>query len=68
MSKLWFKRKRFGWGWTPSTVEGWTVTAIFAGLFITLMAYNERASAVLLALVFIFICYKKGESPKWSWG
>ena len=22
--KLWFKRRKFGWGWTPCSWEGWT--------------------------------------------
>ncbi|MCX6717702.1 MAG: hypothetical protein NTU76_03445 [Candidatus Taylorbacteria bacterium] len=25
MSKLWFKRKTYGWGWVPSSWEGWFV-------------------------------------------
>ncbi len=26
--KLWFKARRYGWGWTPITWEGWTVLGI----------------------------------------
>jgi len=29
--RLWFKARRYGWGWTPCSVEGWAVT-IFAVL------------------------------------
>ena len=29
MSKYWFKPKRFGYGATPNTVEGWLVIALF---------------------------------------
>ncbi|MCA9348731.1 hypothetical protein KC878_01135 [Candidatus Saccharibacteria bacterium] len=29
--KLWFKAKRYGWGWRPVSKEGWLVTVIFAG-------------------------------------
>lgn len=25
-SRLWFKAKRFGWGWVPVTWEGWALT------------------------------------------
>ena len=32
MKKLWFKAKRFGWGWYPVSPEGWLVTIIYAGL------------------------------------
>jgi hypothetical protein len=26
------------------------------------------ASFVVLTLAFIFICYHKGETPRWQWG
>lgn len=26
--KLWFKARRFGWGWTPIAWEGWTVLGV----------------------------------------
>ena len=29
-SKLWFRAKRFGWGWTPVTWQGWLVTLGYA--------------------------------------
>jgi hypothetical protein len=25
---LWFKARRYGWGWTPASAEGWIVTII----------------------------------------
>jgi hypothetical protein len=25
---LWFKARRYGWGWTPCSIEGWIVTII----------------------------------------
>lgn len=30
MKKLWFKAKRYGWGWTPASWEGWAVTLVYA--------------------------------------
>src|SRR5712691_11098616 len=24
--RLWFKARRYGWGWTPCSIEGWLVT------------------------------------------
>ncbi len=30
--KLWFKAKKFGWGWTPCSWEGWTVTGLYTGI------------------------------------
>lgn len=32
-SKLWFKAKRYGWGWTPVTWQGWLITLVFALLY-----------------------------------
>src|SRR5437868_13316171 len=34
---LWFKARRYGWGWTPVSAEGWIVTIIVA---IALIAGN----------------------------
>ncbi|MEI7777000.1 MAG: hypothetical protein WCI52_00080 [bacterium] len=72
----WFKRKLYGWGWTPATKQGWGVVlgyliAVFA------LAYVAPVSKVLfgfvfpvlvLTVAFIFIAYKKGEKPRWQWG
>lgn len=78
--KLWFKRKMYGWGWTPATWQGWLVTIIYIVLIllfastlddnssmgeVTLMFYLPL---VILTALFIRIAYKKGEKPKWSWG
>lgn len=77
---IWFKRKKFGWGWTPATWQGWLLTFAYVGL-IALCALtideNSPASEVaftfvlpvlLLTAVFIRIAYKKGEKPRWQWG
>ncbi len=76
----WFKRKLFGWGWTPATWQGWTITGIFI-LFIVILgstigpdatgrevAFMFFLPAVILTSMFIRIAYKKGEKPKWMWG
>jgi hypothetical protein len=31
--KLWFKRKLFGWGWTPCSWEGWSILLIYLVYF-----------------------------------
>ncbi len=80
-NKIWFKRKSYGWGWTPSTREGWLVLLIyFVYLFFfwNLIQYfliNTIIDLIIWSLVvlistgtFVFICYKKGEKPKWQWG
>lgn len=77
----WFKRKAFGWGWTPATWQGWGVTILFVFLIIGNalrleldgVQGAEAAGYFILqtaGLVFLLIaiCWRKGESPKWQWG
>jgi 8-oxo-dGTP diphosphatase len=79
--KLWFKRKLYGWGWTPSSWEGWLVTAIYLFVAIFIFRNIDQTSHsgsdtligfvlpfIVITLLLIFICYKKGETPKWQWG
>ncbi|HEU4677679.1 MAG TPA: hypothetical protein VFS75_03110 [Candidatus Paceibacterota bacterium] len=75
----WFKRKLYGWGWTPVTKEGWTVMAGWLILVIlNSFRLEKTASAdfanwfvletLALSLILLVICYKKGEKPRWQWG
>lgn len=78
--KLWFKRKLYGWGWTPNTWQGWAVTAVYLILiFLLSFALDKNVGrkevflifvlpTIVLTFAFIKIVYKKGESPKWQWG
>ncbi len=78
--KKWFKRKTYGWGWTPVSWEGWVVTIlyVFIVLFsITLISSEETADDTFIAFLFInaiallalfLICYITGEKPRWQWG
>ncbi|HEY5588828.1 MAG TPA: hypothetical protein VIK86_07725 [Candidatus Paceibacterota bacterium] len=77
----WFKRKLYGWGWTPVKWQGWFVIAIFL-LFILVSSFDMKSNSgstyteitwflfkvVLSVIILIFICYKKGEKLKWQWG
>ncbi len=76
----WFKRKIWGWGWVPATQEGWAVIGLYI-LAIALLAFtlhkNSPAHEVtfnfvvlvlLLTVLIVAVCYKKGEKPKWQWG
>jgi len=75
LTKLWFKSKSFGWGWTPYSIEGWLVTISFilAILYISIK-YAKTNKALFIAYfisliaLLIFIAYKKGEKPRWRWG
>jgi hypothetical protein len=73
---LWFKRKLYGWGWTPATWQGWVVMAIglaivFAGVYVGELDDAPGAAGLggVLGIGFIiFFCIRKGEKPRWQWG
>jgi hypothetical protein len=75
----WFKRKLFGWGWTPARWQGWVTLIVFAVLIAwdigrvsassggdTLL--GVAPSTIILLMLLIVICYRKGEKPRWQWG
>jgi hypothetical protein len=79
--KIWFRRKMYGWGWYPCTIEGVLVTLtfmaaillaaviftkIYRGETIILAAY--LAVVFLLGAILVLIAWKKGETPRWCWG
>lgn len=79
--KLWFKAKRYGWGWYPVTWQGWLVIIMYT-LFITHRAvvvsamFDTETSAlfryffemIIPTILLLWVCYKKGEKPRWRWG
>ncbi len=80
MEKLWFKRKRYGYGWTPATYQGWLVVLayIISILFFAYLAKNYISvfdvvvgfviPTLMLSMLLIIISWAKGEKPKWQWG
>ncbi len=78
--RLWFKRKTYGWGWTPETWQGWLVTFLYVGLVAAFSltidenspnsetAFTFGLPVLFLTVTFIWIAYTKGEKPKWQWG
>lgn len=72
--KLWFKRKLYGWGWTPCSWEGWMVILVWVVFFIFTMKKMDHEwlknliFIIISVFVLIFISYKKGEKPRWQWG
>ena len=80
----WFKRKLYGWGWTPVTWQGWLVIVLYIA-FVSLLVHSREASIpgnpdsgsnflvfglplLVATILLIWIAYKKGEKPKWQWG
>jgi len=80
-NKLWFRRKTYGWGWTPITWEGWLVTLLVVVIPICIRLFMKHlefdkatqyfytyASIPILLMTLILICFRYGEKPKWQWG
>ena len=78
MTEYWFKPKRYGYGATPTTWQGWAVTLgtvavmVAVSLFVRLTERNYPALAVLLgfdgfALVVLFIVAKRRTDGEWRW-
>lgn len=84
MTHLWFKARRYGWGWTPVSIEGWLVLIAFlvlvfvsAGFFVyrVRMGADVRYATILFVLwltflggVLITVAWITGERPRWRWG
>ena len=77
----WFRRKLYGWGWTPATWQGWLVLVFFIALIIyNFISIDQNSHSVsdtlrpffirliIMLILLIGICWKTGEPPKWQWG
>lgn len=77
----WFKRKLYGWGWSPAKWQGWVALLVFIILILLNsirlhLNSNSESGAVInfilqtffLTFLLVLLCYKKGEKPKWMWG
>lgn len=79
--KLWFKAKRFGWGWYPVTWQGWGILVMYIFSLFSLGIFSDKQTmsdfdflvhffptVFILTVFLIIICYAHGEKPKWNWG
>jgi hypothetical protein len=82
-SKLWFKARKYGWGWTPITWEGWVLVGVYlifcilAGVLL-IPNFDDEIGVVYITAFGLFIIsltsflvgisYRKGEAPAWRWG
>ena len=82
--KLWFKRKLYGWGWMPCTWQGGAVIFVYVFLISVPIVAIEKdipgnpdsgsnflilvLPIIIFTALLIYICYKKGESPRFQWG
>ncbi len=78
---IWFKAKRYGWGWYPATWQGWVIIGVFVLLIIAdaqRLNIEEMTTSdilaiwlpdtIILALMLIAISWMTGEKPRWRWG
>jgi len=75
--KYWFHAKRYGWGWgLPAAWQGWVVLIVYLILMLggiplihkSMGAGIYLAYAFWLTVLFVVICWLKGEPPRWRWG
>lgn len=74
--KYWFRKKRWGYGWTPATKEGWSIMAISMLVLVaaawllapkddTMGDWHNLAAFFLIltldVLCLALVCAKKGE-------
>ncbi len=59
----------------PSTWQGWVTLIVYLGLvtagaftFLPEQMFVYLLMIALLTLIFIAICWVKGEPPRWRWG
>lgn len=80
----WFKAKLYGWGWTPVKWQGWCVIFLYIVLILTLVLTREKdipgnldsgsnfltfaLPIIILTILLVIVCYKKGEKPRCQWG
>ena len=81
MQHYWFKAKTYGWGWYPSSWQGW----VTVGMYVIYMVYRAQAMTTMFdtassavfryffelmipTAILLLVCYKTGERPYWRWG
>ncbi len=76
-NKIWFPAKKYGWGWgLPCCWQGWVVFAVFFVLLGAGILYFKQPAdttklllyVIIITVIFIIICWAKGEKPRWRWG
>lgn len=78
---LWFKNKRYGFGWHPVSWQGWLSLFVLIVVqvlnFLRLDANSESSSDTLrpfiietfiFSYIFYLIIGDKGEKMRWQWG
>jgi len=68
----WFRRRRFGLGWTPCSWQGWAVTFVYLGVVLyygfslsarRLPVWFALAGVLVASVAAMAICRRTGEPP-----
>ncbi|MEO6728343.1 MAG: hypothetical protein ABIM99_00310 [Candidatus Dojkabacteria bacterium] len=81
MAEKWFKNKKYGYGWTPATKEGWIVLAVFfvviaiTGFVCAVITDSEMTFTILFCIlvlietfILLIVARVKGEEAEFRWG
>lgn len=72
LNKYWFKPRRFGYGATPTTWEGWVVVLAFMAYLLAISSFmtEDVTFYAVAGIIAIFVISKKKTDGewKWSWG
>lgn len=80
--KYWFKRRLYGFGWTPVCWQGWATVVLFLIIIIggSLILPDKPAMnsfyieiiyfamLVVSTICIVLVSLIKGPKPKWRWG
>jgi hypothetical protein len=71
--KAWFVPKRYGYGSTPASWQGWAATAVFIAVFVLdvtlLRGWTRWVCGTLAIGVFASVaCAKTSGGCRWRWG
>lgn len=80
--KYWFKRRRYGYGWTPVNKQGFILVIgyiliiivssflleLVPEMYITLVLSLYLILVTILTSLLIIITRKHGPKPRWRWG
>lgn len=75
--EIWFPAKRYGWGWGPPIAwQGWVVLGAYVvAILVSAFRFPPHQDPWLFVgivavttLAFVFVCWWKGETPRWRWG
>jgi hypothetical protein len=74
---IWFPAKDYGWGWgMPCSWQGWVAMFVYIGIVVvgSIVIQPTRNMKLYLivvivsSLLFLLVCWWKGEKPAWKWG